>query len=162
MSKGPGRIQRAIEAAFAKSPSDTFTVEELGPIAYPGLNRIEKKHRVAILRAAYAALERTGWGAFTSERPGGHIVFFNWSDVRSYAIARMRADFVYNRASVPEIIAELDDPKDRYYKMVRPGGSWWLHVELEKAKRSGDERKIAKLQKQNDENEAGIRRALGG
>src|SRR6516225_6738775 len=118
MSRGPGRIQRAIEAVFSNSPTETFTVEELAVIVYPGINRVEKKHRVAILRAAYASLDRTGWGAFGSARPGRHTVFFNWLDVRSYATARMRSDFLYYMHSPLEIVAMLDDPKDRHHKLV--------------------------------------------
>jgi hypothetical protein len=140
--------------AFARSPSETFTVEELGPIAYPGLNRVEKKHRVAVLRAAYAGCRRTGWSSYASECPGGHIVFFNPADLRSYAIARMRVDFVnhkwgeHRKKSVPELVAMLDDPKHRDHKLVQLGGAWWRHVEIEKAKRSGDQEKAAELQKQ--------------
>jgi hypothetical protein len=52
MSRGPGRIQRAIIAAFKRDPKRSFTTQELVVLAYPGVRRIEKKHRVAVLRAA--------------------------------------------------------------------------------------------------------------
>jgi hypothetical protein len=52
MSRGPGRIERAIEALFASQPGRTFSTEELVEAAYRGVNRTEKKHRVAVLRAA--------------------------------------------------------------------------------------------------------------
>ena len=62
MTIGPGRIERAIAATFFAQPSMTFTVEELVVIAYPGLNRIEKKHRVAVRRAANKVAVREWWG----------------------------------------------------------------------------------------------------
>ena len=52
MSRGPGRIERAIEALFASQAGRTFSTDELVEAAYRGVNRIEKKHRVAVLRAA--------------------------------------------------------------------------------------------------------------
>jgi hypothetical protein len=52
MSKGPGRVSRAIEAALEAEPDNAFTVEDLCDRVYRGINRVEKKHRVAVLRAA--------------------------------------------------------------------------------------------------------------
>jgi hypothetical protein len=150
MSRGPGCVQRAIEAAFARSPSETFTVEELGAFAYPGLNRVEKRHRVSILRAGYAAMRRTNWGAFTSERPGGHIVFYNPLDITSYAVARMRADFLYYYEPMSEIMARLDDEQHRKL-MQRDTGAWWQHVELARALHRGDSEAAAVFQKQADD-----------
>jgi len=49
MSRGPGRIERAIEQAFSADPEATHTIDDLALAA--GLNRVEKKHRVAVLRA---------------------------------------------------------------------------------------------------------------
>ena len=50
MSRGPGRVQRAVRAALEAEPHRLFTVEELAGIAFPG-ERIEAKHRVSVLRA---------------------------------------------------------------------------------------------------------------
>ena len=69
MSTGPGRVQRAILAAFAAEPDAAFSIEELCIRVY-GLRRLErherpkwqqrhpwtysaaeKRHRVAVLRA---------------------------------------------------------------------------------------------------------------
>jgi hypothetical protein len=83
MSRGPGRVERAIEQTFTDNPSAAFTVEELAAAAYPGLNRVEKKHRVAVLRAADKVAGRLGWHKYVCERPGGHIVYCNPVDLRS-------------------------------------------------------------------------------
>jgi hypothetical protein len=58
MSKGPGRIERAIAAALDAEPDGAFTTDDLCDRVYRGVNRIEKKHRVAELRAASNLMKR--------------------------------------------------------------------------------------------------------
>jgi hypothetical protein len=53
MSRGLGRVGRAIKAVFEAAPDDAFTVEELCRLIYPGISQVEKKHRVAVIRAAF-------------------------------------------------------------------------------------------------------------
>ena len=145
VSRGPGRVERAIEAAFLASPDAAFSVAELGGIAYPGLNRVEKRHRVAIIRAADRVASRLWWAKLISERPGGEIIYCNTLDVRSYALGRSRADCSFNNVP-PEVIARLIEapvPGDPYayrsrWDLVRPGGAWWRHVEIAKARKAGD------------------------
>ena len=50
MSKGPGRVMRAIADAFEAQPHRRFTTEELAACAYPG-EPIEKRHTDAVTRA---------------------------------------------------------------------------------------------------------------
>jgi hypothetical protein len=50
VSKGPGRVQRQIAAAFEAEPSRRFTIEELASAVYPG-EAIERSHKVAVRRA---------------------------------------------------------------------------------------------------------------
>ena len=139
MSRGPGAIERAIEAAFTSNPSSTYSVEELAVIAYPGLNRVERKHRVAVLRAAEKAAARCGWQGWRAERPGHPVIYRNPFDVRSYTVGRERCDFVDGRDSVEVIERRLDDPSAHGSKWswMQPGGAWWLHVEMAKARRDG-------------------------
>jgi hypothetical protein len=56
MSKGPGRVMRAIIEATEAEPTRRFTIEELAALAYPGAE-IVHKHMVEV-RAAVAALRR--------------------------------------------------------------------------------------------------------
>jgi hypothetical protein len=49
MSKGPGRVMRAVADAIEAVP--VLTIVELCRAAYPAASRIEKKHRVAVIRA---------------------------------------------------------------------------------------------------------------
>jgi hypothetical protein len=92
MSKGPGKLERAIADAFARQPSATFTVEDLGPICYPGLNQVEKKHRVAIIRAADKVAEHMWWGRTYSS--GVPCVYRNLCDLHSYALGDEREEYM--------------------------------------------------------------------
>lgn|SRR4051794_27528183 len=82
MSRGPGRIERAIEAAFQANPHRAYTGEELVRLAYPDAYSgeacdhsvawasvtgapepgVAKKHRVAVYRAAHNVAARLLWG----------------------------------------------------------------------------------------------------
>src|SRR5205807_9024028 len=90
MSKGPGRIQRTIDAIFKDNPDSAFTVEELCSGVY-GYGKREKRHRVAVIRAAKAVAKNLPdivvWNA---EWRGGTLIFFNHRSIMSYAIARLK------------------------------------------------------------------------
>ena len=46
-----GRLERAIRETLAAHPDETFPTDELAERCYPDARRIERKHRVAVLRA---------------------------------------------------------------------------------------------------------------
>jgi hypothetical protein len=161
MSKGPGRVERAIIAAFKAEPDRAFTTEELALAVYAGLNRAEKKHRVAVLRAMRRL--RSGhpeMGEFRSETLGGQAVYFNRTSVTSYAMARAKADRLWGYAtadarrlncwkrSESALHSELAEG-GRYHKRVVAGGAWWQHVEWWKAEieasRSGDDERLGEI-----------------
>src|SRR6266446_2342787 len=121
MSRGPGRIERAIEALFVAEPGRTFSTDELVEAVYRGVNRIEKKHRVVVLRAANKVAERMHWAKWQCERlgqgdgwgrspslSGRGAVYVNLLDVRSYALGNLLVDHVHADKSVAEIEAMLD------------------------------------------------------
>ena len=58
MSKGPSTIKATITAAMKANPSRSFSLDELASIAYPGINLLEKKNRVATMRAARIFADR--------------------------------------------------------------------------------------------------------
>ncbi len=141
MSKGPGRVERAIEAAFEAEPDRAFTTEELVFQVYPGLNRCEKKHRVALLRAMKRIHDRhPEIGEMRSESLGGQAVYFTITRVTSYAMARAKADSLWGYASADVrrpahwqrseagLLAELEEG-GRYHHHVVEGGAWWQHVQ---------------------------------
>jgi hypothetical protein len=147
VSRGPGRIQRAIESTFRQNPSSTYSVDELAAVAYPGINQVEKKHRVAVLRAAAAAAETCGWWYGQAQRPGHSMIYGYPLDLRSYAIWTMRRDFLSGSMTPEQLAKALDDPKDwrSEWKNVQPGGSWWYHVEINRADREGDEPRASQM-----------------
>lgn len=92
MSRGPGRVEQAVEATFARFPDQTFSTAELAPIVYPGVNQLEKKHRVSIVRAADKVAKRIGWSS-RRVRAGadGVVLYYNLMNARSYRLGMLRA-----------------------------------------------------------------------
>lgn len=90
MSRGPGKIERAVAAALEGNPSGTFTVEELGLLAYPGVNQIEKKHRVAVMRAV-RNVAPPNWGLKSAGCVRGvQYILYNRTNLRSTGVANAR------------------------------------------------------------------------
>jgi hypothetical protein len=78
MSRGPGRVERAIKAAFDAEPTRVFTTEYLCTHVYAGTTKIEKKHRVSLIRAAKRVLQREhNWRMTRTHMPGAPFLFFN-------------------------------------------------------------------------------------
>jgi hypothetical protein len=157
MSKGPGRIQRAIAAAFEAEPDNAFTTIELCERVYPDdADRIEKKHRIAVMRAAK---KMPNLDSMESEHLGRQLVFFDSFNVMSYAMARLKADNFLNYRNadprfLPQGATEADLRKkladENHRKLVAKGGAWWIHTEISKAKASGDRKRASQLQKEID------------
>src|SRR5580693_6615017 len=74
MSRGPGRVERAIKAAFEAEPTRVFTTEYLCTHVYAGATKIEKKHRVSLIRAAKRVLQREhSWRMTRTHMPGAAL-----------------------------------------------------------------------------------------
>jgi hypothetical protein len=153
MSKGPGRIERAIADAFAANTNGILSVDDLVSVAYRGINRVEKKHRVATIRAANKVAARMGWACQQAEMPGHPLVYYNPYDVRSYTIGTVvRHGHVRTwQGAVWQTInawfeAACTDPDDyrlsnpdRTLADMQPGGAWHDHVQINIAVRDGVE-----------------------
>ena len=141
MSRGPGRIERDIQALFTDQAHRSFSTDELVEAVYRGVNRVEKKHRVAVLRAADNVAKRLGcWEKWKCERAyqtratGLGCVYVNVIDLHSYAIGRLRADFLHLNDPITELEARIaEGGKDA--NLVARGGPWWVIVEKAKAER---------------------------
>ena len=84
MSRGPGRLERAVKAAFDAEPHRAFTTEDLCAYVYGNRTRIEKKHRVGVIRAARRVLQREPtWRVTRTSSQGGRLVFFRDSASKS-------------------------------------------------------------------------------
>jgi hypothetical protein len=154
MSKGPGKIQRAVEALFIAQPDTAFTVEDLATASFPGINHIEKKHRVSVLRAAAKASVRTGWSHMTAEALGGMAIFFNQRSTRSYVLAKARARFPDQDAATLSEWLESGRKSNGAIEKLRangkPGEAYDLHVRLFIAQLGGEEEAIESLRRQID------------
>jgi hypothetical protein len=74
-------------------PITPSTTEDLCERVYPGVNRVEKKHRVAVLRAANRLVKRRdNTDCMRCENLGGTRVYFNIDNALSYAMARLKAN----------------------------------------------------------------------
>jgi hypothetical protein len=161
MGKGPGHVARTIEAILIAEPDNAFTVDDLCDRVYRGINRIEKKHRVSVMRAAKSVAKRhPNFECERSEHLGGTLVFFTADNVMSYAMMRLKSDkFREYRNNDPrqrwrpeteqELHARLIEG-GQDHRLIIPGGAWWRHVELWKAARAGDAETVAKLEAEGE------------
>ena len=119
MSRGPGRIERAIRGLMDTEPHGAWTVEDLCERVYAGINCVEKKHRVSVQRALRRVVDGDAdWLLFRSDQVGGTLVLVNHANVRSYALGRLKADnTMYYRnpdsrrwqtATEADLLAELE------------------------------------------------------
>jgi hypothetical protein len=166
MSKGPGRIQRAIKGLFEAEPENAFTTTELCERVY-GVKETYKSHRIAVIRAAKKI---PGLDYWVSENLGNQLVFYDRFNVLSYAMARLKGDNYRNadprcpphwkNDTEANLRAKLGND-ERYRKLISEGGSWWLHTEVSRAKARGDEKRAAQLKAQTDEIAASVLKRIG-
>ena len=93
---------------------------------------------------------------FISETLGGAFVFYRFDEVMSYAMARLKADFVWHTSTGEQLRARLAGPN---HELIVPGGAWWRFVQTFIAKRDGDHDRAAKLEA---ERQADLASILGG
>ena len=92
MSRGPGRIERAIRALFDAHPDEAFTTDDICVECYPALRECatERKHRVAVVRAAEKIIATDpDWRSTWSWERGNMLVFRNMASAPSVAMARV-------------------------------------------------------------------------
>ena len=83
MSRGPGRIQRTIDALIAGDEHGAWLVSDICEHAYPEFEGVEKKHQVAVNRALSSMALPESWEARYSEARGGTRVLYNARDPES-------------------------------------------------------------------------------
>jgi hypothetical protein len=93
MSRGPGRIERAIRELLDAHPDLAFVTDELVEHCYPGTTTIERKHQVSVLRAARKVIAGDrDWIAWRIAGQGRGWLFVNLGNLQSYALGRMIGD----------------------------------------------------------------------
>jgi hypothetical protein len=130
MSRGPGHIERAIEQAL-RDTDRSFIVEELAKLAYPDIAAVEKKHRVAVLRAISNVEKKIPLWFFRTYTPPWRLIMTNRNNVRSYAHGFLRYSWWNAERTLDEIENILRDPEIQL--VMEPGGIWWTNVEINKA-----------------------------
>lgn len=159
MSRGAGRVQRIIEEAFSV-PEKSYTLLDLFRYAYPEAECLEKKHQVAIKRAAAKVCLKTGWKTWRRDTRGGGYIYYNPCDLISYATARLKATETryqswdrwirkFNPKTDEDILASLAEG-GQYHKFIVEGGAWWRFVQIAIAERDGDEDTFRKLKAEAD------------
>jgi hypothetical protein len=133
-------------------------LSELCDRVYLGLNRIEKKHRIAVAGAVQGVPELACMHRGTL---GGELVFYNPASVMAYAMARLKSDPFgrYERHSNPrfqwqEPRSEADFramlmPGGHYHKYIVEGGAWWRFATMEHARLNGELRHMSRSRKPN-------------
>ena len=87
MSRGPGRIQRAIHVLIASDVHGAWLVSDICRHVYPEFDGVEKKHQVAVNRALTSMLLPEFWEARYSGARGNMRVLYNTRDPESAAKA---------------------------------------------------------------------------
>jgi hypothetical protein len=131
MSHGPGRIERIVEQTL-QNADRSFTVEELAMVAFSGANRVDKKHRVSILRALDNVAGRLMLWQRTTYKPPWRLVISNLSNVRSYAHGVLRVVWWSAERSLDQIEQILADDEVQS-ELLAIGTEWWTKAEIAKA-----------------------------
>src|SRR5215469_10407302 len=176
MSKGPGRVERAISALFDAEPDSAFTTEELCERIYPGA-AIEKKHRVAVIRAAKNLMVRRPEVIWLRGRGlGKTLILCRRDNFASFALGFIKSDEgqrgralskdpryhwltnwrtpAQNKAKVREKGAAL--MRDRSDRQV-----WWYRrVRLFLAERDGDTQTVTQLKADEERGLEAFRAAM--
>jgi len=135
MSKGPGKIERAVAALFA-DPTRTWTAEDLAVEVYGderGWPDQNKGHRVAVLRAARRVAARLGWRHDNLHGTGtGTMLFYRADNETSFVAMRLRRRQRYiGSAEAAEWVAEegCSSSSTRLSGRGRRGGKCFFRFE---------------------------------
>jgi hypothetical protein len=154
VSRGPGRIERAIAAIFAAEPDNALTVPELALGVYPKAKHgpYGKQHEVAILRAV-KSLARNGatidiWRRKARGCKSNPVFIYNFASVISYATARLK-EGIGKRLSDAEINEMLSEGGE-YHRLVIKGGAWLTDAQFRMRRyqltKAGDTAGLARLE----------------
>jgi hypothetical protein len=149
VSRGPGKIERAIAALLDGNPDMAMTTAELVERVY-GVVTIEMKHTVSVLRALRRLAQRRPdinetWGRdWQRHHKQGSAVWFNRRNARSYGMMMLKTRFCAYRIidaekqflhnpPIPKVETEaallaMLAPGGKYHGYVQPGGEWYRAV----------------------------------
>jgi hypothetical protein len=113
-------VQRKIAEIMARDADEAFRVDDLCWEIYGGM---EKKHRVAVIRAGKALAQKRpdiGWDSSTLG-----LSFFHQGSVLSRARARMKGCYGYSEENSRQALA----PGGNWHHHIIEGGLYWSRVQ---------------------------------
>ena len=153
MSRGAGRIEQAIEAAFAVE-GVCYKTDDLCKLVYPDAI-IERKHRVSVMRAAKKVCERTDWEIWKVPTKGFPAIFVNRYDFNSYVVGRYFVCFQewFHYQSSEDVMDVLKGNRlnltgYNQEHRIAEGSEWLRDFRWIAAKKNDDKQAIAKLEKE--------------
>ena len=144
MSRGPGRIERAVVELVASDTDNAFTIREACRRIY-GMDPVQKKHLISVARAAKSAIKHGAniWIDGVGGR-GHSLVLCTPDNLTSYGMAKFKRDnTLWPWADDNEVRQRL---AVSYHNYTAPGGLWWRQVELFKAKRAGETERVDEIE----------------
>jgi hypothetical protein len=156
---------------FDSDPTAALTTADIAMEYYDlDYEEIEKKHRVAVIRAIKTAVpRRTGLRTFNGDGPLGQIVVFNSHHVDSYAIARYKSCSWLYDYQAPTIYRSLEKcPSEEELRQKWQGETlqcrtWWKeHVEHYRALDCGDRLTCLKFERKSAQRLVDMTASLGG
>lgn len=155
-----GRLVQSVFDAFAADPDNAYTTADLAMRAYGvELDGVTRAHRVAMQRAMKRACEiERRLRCENGDGPEGQLIIFDCTSVPSYAMFRLKTDWLYHYQwtrggycwpySEKQLREKLAEP--RYQEYIQPGGAWSDHVEYFRAEVTGDTETAARLKAKRD------------
>ena len=165
MSRGAGHIQRTILVLIETDADGAWTLGQICHHVYAGINRIEKKHRVAVARALRKMTLPEPWDVRAIWVPGAEHCLYNPCSLISTASVDWFAYCDWGRrcgwpaSSIKSLAKFIEDRPDDY----RPGDRFNACVRVERAKRWRDATEIerAEMDIQAAEETAALCTSLG-
>ena len=156
MSRGPGRVGRAIRALMRADPDGAWTTEDLADAAYPDADAIERRHRVSVLSAAHRMVAGDpDWALRRGDAPGDPVILYDRSSALGVALADLKGDpfegyrrrgpFALRRTDEADLHAMLA-PGGAKHHLVEPGGPCHRQARRHATRRDGDGASVAEMQ----------------
>jgi len=147
MSRGLGHIERMLPKLLGSIGAKTYSITELCEEVYVH-EWIEKRHRVAMLRALKDIIEDYPTLGLFYGRRGTYIVC-DCANLEAYAVMQARCRWnLDHQGALERLKEELKDEMDRHdfqKNMAPESGLWWMRAEWYKAERDGDTARAKEL-----------------
>ena len=145
MSRGSGHIQRSILAVLETDIDGAWTLSELCQRVCPGIDRIEKKHRVAVARAIRTMALPGTWCVRRIEASGGEYCLCNECSLLSMARRDWFA-YLHQGRGQKDFAEYMASHSHRY----GPGNPYNTFSRVESAKRYRDGSEIDRIDMEID------------